>query len=302
MSFPGDQVTAPPDRRRPSPAREYAYAPARGSLDDDPVDSAPARNLPPVRNGRSARTGPGLPRAGQAPPGSGGNVAPPSTARVPRPRRGNARHPGTGPAPQPSDEHRTARPGWPDRGPAGAGGAPGRSRRDPARGYPPLPGDPGPRYPQPEFSAWNEPASPALQAREHLPYSAPTWADTGDAATAAASLGQSGRLALAERDADDLAGFSDDDLAGFSDDMAAWAASLAGGQAMASGEPSHPAGTGTIEREPEPAVPGAETPADAGKEPDAGSLPKVGSLHDAQSLLDVGSLNDAGSRHDALTG
>jgi len=297
MSFPGDQVTAPPDRRRPHPAGEYAYAAARGSFDNEGVDSTTAGNLPPVRHGLPARTGP-VRGTGQAPLAGPASVPPLSTARVPRPRHGNARHPGTGRAPQPGDEHRAARPGWPTRGTAGAGGTRGRSRRDPARGYPPLPDDPGPRYPQPEFSAWNGPAESARRAQEHLPHSAPTWADTGEAA-AAASPGHRSGLALAERADDDLAefrdddraGFRDDDRAGFSDDMATWAASLAGAQAIASGERSHPAGTGTIEREPEAA------------EPDTRALPDVGSLHDTRALPDVGSLHaprplpDVGSLH-----
>jgi hypothetical protein len=293
MSFRGDQVTAPPDRRRPHPAGEQAYAAARGSLDDEPVGSGPAPSLPSTRNGLPGRTGPGLSQAGQARRASPGNVAPLGTARVPRPRRGNAPYPGTGRAPQPGDEHRGARPGH---GPARAWGAPGRSRRDPARGYPPPPGDPGPRYPQPEFSAWNEPAAPATRAQGHLPYSAPTSADTGDAA-AAASLGQGSGLALAERADGVLAGFSDNDLA-------AWAASLADAQAMASGEPSHPAGAGTIEREPERPRPDAGTLADAGTRSYAGSQtgswPRtdVGPRHDA-SLPDVGSLHDARLRRDS---
>jgi hypothetical protein len=282
MSFPGDQVTAPPDRRRPHPAGEQAYAAAaRGSLDDEPAGSGPAPNLPSTRNGPPGRTGPVPSQAGQARRASSGNVPPLGTARVPRPRGGNAPHPGTGRAPQPGDKHRGARPG---NGPAGARGAPGQARRDPARGYPPPPGDPGPRYPQPEFSAWNDPAAPATLAQEHLPYSAPTSADTGHAA-AAASPGQGSGLALAERADDVLAGFSDNDLA-------AWAASLAGTQAMASGGPSHPAGAGTIEREPERAEPDAGTPADAGprsyagRRPGGGSRPDVGSLHDARLRRD----------------
>jgi hypothetical protein len=276
MSFPGDQVMAPPDRRRPHPVGEYAYVAAGGSFDDEPGDSVPAGNLPPVRNGLPARTG-GLPRAGQPRAGqprlaSPGNVPPLSAARVPRPRQEDAWPPGTGRPAQPGEKHRAARPGRPARGRVGAGGTRGRSRRDPARGYPPLPGDPGPRYPQPEFSAWNEPSASAPRAQEHLPYSAPTWADAGNAA--AASPGHDSGLALAERADDDLAGFRDGDLAGFSDDTAAWAASLVGARAMASGKPSHPAGTGISVREPEPA------------ERDAEPLPDVGSLHDARSRRD----------------
>jgi hypothetical protein len=194
---------------------------------------------------------------------------------------------------------------------------PGRPRRDPARGYPPLPGDPGPRYAQPEFSAWNEPAASTPQARERLPYSAPTWADTGDTA-ASTSLGHGSGLALAERGDHDLAESSDDGLAGISDDVvAAWTASLADTQALASGAPSHPAvGTGTIDRGPEPAEADAEPLADAepksgtapqsyaGPRTDSGSRPAIGSLHDAGprphpgSRPDTGSQLDTGSRPD----
>ena len=288
MSFPGDQVTASPDRRRPRPGGEYAYAPARGSFGDEPDDFAAPGKVPSARGELPPRTRPGLVRAGQTQLASPGNVRPLGTARVPRPRQGNAPHPGTGRAPRPGDKHRAARPGWPGRGPAGAGGAAGRSRRDPARGYPPLPGDPGPRYPQPEFSAWNEPAAPAPRAQEvpefsawnqpaasapraqevgeRLPYSAPTRPDSGDAAAVSREHGSG--LALAERGVDDLAGISDD--------VAAWAAGLADARAMAPGEPSHPAvGTGAIDREPEPAEPDAEPQAALG------SVPAIGSLHDA---------------------
>src|SRR5580704_4880112 len=296
MSFPGDQVTAAPDRRRPHPAEDYAYAPTRASFDDQPVDLAPAENLPPVRDAQPARMSPGLSRAGQTRLASPGDVPPVSAMPVPRPRQGNAPHRGNGRAPQRGDRHRAAHPGH---SPAAARSAPGRSRRDPARGYPPLPGDPGPRYPQPEFSAWNEPAASAPRAREaqeSLLYSAPTWAGTGDAAVAP-SRGHGSGLALAERGDDDLAEFCDDGPAEFSDDdVTAWAASLADAQATASGEPSPSAsGTGTIEREPEPAEPDAELPADAEPQHAIGSLPAIGSLHDAGPRRDSAASRTASS-------
>jgi hypothetical protein len=134
----------------------------------------------------------------------------------------------------------------------------------------------------------------ARQAQEHLPYSAPTWACTGDAA-ATASLGHGSGLALAERGDDDLAKSCVAGLAGISDDVAAWTASLADTQALASGEPSPPAvGAGTIDRLPDPAEPDAEPLADAELQPSAGSRPDGGSRRNGASLPAIGSLHDAG--------
>jgi hypothetical protein len=100
-----------------------------------------------------------------------------------------------------------------------------RARRGPANGYPPLPGEPGPRYPQDQFSAWNEPASSAGTPIEQLLASAPTWADTGDTGSVPPDPGLGGGVALAERPggpgrqaggigqyADDLAGYSDEEV------------------------------------------------------------------------------------------
>jgi hypothetical protein len=312
MSFPGDQVTAPPDRRWPHPTGAYAYRSARGSLGDEPVDFASAGNPLPVRDAAPVRTGPGRPEAGQARFASPGNVPSLSSPAVPRPRPANAPHPGAGRPPRPGSKHRAA-PGWTDPGPAGAVDVPGRHRRDPARGYPPRPGDPGPRYPQAEFSAWNEPgtsAPRAQQARERLPYSAPTWADTGNAA--AASPGHGSGLALAERGDDDLArsrdgglaGSRDGGLAGISDDgVAGWTVGPADTQALASGEPSHPAaGIGTIDRVPEPADSDAVPLAGAEAQSSAGSLPAIGSLRDAGPHPHAGSRPDAGPRPDGAAG
>ena len=161
MSLPGDQVTAPPEQRRPHPAGEYAYVPTRGSFDGEPFDLAPAGNLPPARERGPPGIRPGQPRPGQTRPASQRDVPPVSATSVPRPRQGHAPQPG--PGRRPSQVTGTA-PALPRQQPGRSSGAPGRSRRDPARGYPPLPGDPGPRYPQPEFSAWNEPAGPAPRA------------------------------------------------------------------------------------------------------------------------------------------
>lgn len=299
MSFRGDQATAPPDRRRPHPAEDYAYASARGSFAGEPVEFTPAGSLPSVRDGLPVRPAPGRPGAGQARLADPGNISTLNTPSVPRPRRGNAPYPGTGRALGPGDKHRATRPGWPDHGPAGAGGSPGRSRRDPARGYPPLPGDPGPRYPQPEFSAWNEPAASAPRTQERLPYSAPTWADTGDAA-ATTSRGYGSGLALAERGDDDLAESRHDGLAGISDDdVTAWTASLAETQALAPGEPSHPAvGAGPIDRQLEPdaeSQSSAERRPGGGSRADGRSRPAIGSLHDAGPQPHAGSRPDTGA-------
>src|SRR5437764_5109347 len=116
----------------------------------------------------------------------------------------------------------------------GPGGGPGRTRRGPARGYPPLPGEPGPRYPQPEFSAWNEPAVPAPRFPAGLRCPGPAWGGTGEA--------------LAERAAD---------LADSAGDAAGWPAGLTGARPVAPHEPSYPARAGTGERGPGLAGPAA---------------------------------------------
>ena len=126
MSLPGDQVTAPPQQRRPHPAGEYAYVPAQDSFDGEPFDLAPAGNVPSARRGQ--------PRRGQTRLASQGNVPQLSTAKVPRPRQGQARQPGTGPAPRPRDKHRAARPAPPDSGPAGAAARPEPAARPDGHG------------------------------------------------------------------------------------------------------------------------------------------------------------------------
>jgi hypothetical protein len=119
----------------------------------------------------------------------------------------------------------------------------GEPRRGPANGYPPRPGAPAPRYPQDQFSAWNEPAAPSGTHPEQpsgtpielLMAAAPTWADTGEAGTAPPDSGSAhGGVALAERPADrtrhahgpgDLTRYPDDlysdegDLTRYPDDL-----------------------------------------------------------------------------------
>lgn len=98
-----------------------------------------------------------------------------------------------------------------------------RARRGPANGYPPLPGEPGPRYPQGQFSAWNEPAVPAATPIEQLIASAPTWADAGNTASLPPDPGPGGGVALSERprgfgqQAGDIGQYTDN-LAGYSDE------------------------------------------------------------------------------------
>ena len=65
-----------------------------------------------------------------------------------------------------------------------------------------MPDDLGPRYPQPEFSAWNESAAPAPRVADDLPFSAPAWSDTGNALT---RPGPGAGTALADRADEDLA-------------------------------------------------------------------------------------------------
>jgi hypothetical protein len=170
----------------------------------------------------------------------------------------------TGYAPQPGHGPHVARPGLLDGGPAAAAIRTGRSQGGPARGYPPLPGDPGPRYPQREFAAWNEPETPAPQTFGDLPFAAPTWSDTGSFDQSRPGAGGRG-VALAERAGDDLAGLSDDDIA-------AWAASLTDAQVAAPEEPLAAAaggGPGTGESTTRLPQPDAERP-DTEPTPDRG--------------------------------
>jgi hypothetical protein len=145
--------------------------------------------------------------------------------------------------------------------PAAAGARSQRSRPGPARGYAPLPGDPGPRYPQREFSAWNESAASASLSTDELPlstgelpFSAPTWADT-DAFDRPDPEPAAHGVALAERPGDprELAGFSDDDVA-------AWTALLADSQGAPAASSPFAAGAGTEESTAGPSGPDAGSP------------------------------------------
>ena len=118
--------------------------------------------------------------------------------------------------------------------PAGATAPAAPPRRGPAHGYPPRAGDPGPRYPQDQFAAWNEaPAAAQSSAEPPMPLMAPapTWADTIEADPPPSA---GGGVALAERSRD-LSGYAlgewrggfgehtlldrpGDDLDGYSDD------------------------------------------------------------------------------------
>jgi hypothetical protein len=146
--------------------------------------------------------------------------------------------------------------------PPAAGARGERSRPGPAHGYAPLPGDPGPRYPQREFSAWNQSAAPPslstdelTLSTDELPFSAPTWADTD--AFDRPDPGPAGQgVALAERPR------SPRDLAGFSgDDVAARTAILADSQAAPAASSPFAAGAGTEESTAGPSGP------DAGSQP-----------------------------------
>jgi hypothetical protein len=111
----------------------------------------------------------------------------------PAPRRGRRRHAAGG------GHDLAGQPG----GPAEATASAASPRRGPAHGYPPRPGDPGPRYPQGQFAAWNEaPAAPQPSAEPSTPLmaSAPTWADTAE--TDLPSPADGGGVALAERPGD----------------------------------------------------------------------------------------------------
>jgi hypothetical protein len=275
MSYPGDQAITPADQWWRYESGQHAYVPAQAGFDVAPPELVPANGgyAASAPSGQAATTGPGYAaRTGN------GQAEQSGAGYAPRPRAGYA--------PQPGNGYRPARPGP---GPAAAAVRAGRSPRDPARGYPPLPGDPGPRYPQREFSAWNEPAVPAPRAPEDLPFSAPTWSDVSSAfdepvpaprapedlpfsaptwSDVSSAFDEPGPgpgghgVALAERAGDDLADFS-------ADDLAAWDASLADELTGAPGQPSPPAapaGTAALDDSPaalpEPALAAGPSPDD----------------------------------------
>ena len=165
---PGQQA---PDQ--PSAADWPGYAsPAAGPGNPPPRGSAPAagtgpsRALPPRRG-----TGPSPalpPRAGPSRGGTGPSRGGTGPSPVLPPRGG-----GTGPA-GPASSGATPPRGIsyrrdvaPSRGTTAAGSVPPRGtvsgggsprRKGPIRGYPPIPGQPGPVYPPGQFSVWNRPS------------------------------------------------------------------------------------------------------------------------------------------------
>lgn len=239
MSHPGDQVTAPPDQWWPDRSGQDAYVPVRAGFAEEPGELiASGGYAASARNGRPGHAGAGYG------PASGRGPARPATADVPRPREGRPGRVSTslapgGLAPQQGSGYRVPHPGLPDARAADAAVRPGRSPGGPARGYPPLPGDPAPRYPQREFAAWNEPLT-APVASDAMHAFAPAWPGTGDVADrpgpATGPRPGTGNqvVALAERAAEDLTRLTDEDFA-------AWTASLAAEQATATQETRAPA-------------------------------------------------------------
>jgi hypothetical protein len=265
---PGNQAPADhaPQGYAPADHAPRGYAPAdhapRGyaTADHAPRGYPPAVDVP-AGYPSAADAAAGYALSGYSPSGyAPSGYAPPSDAPAGRP--------GAGGVPQQGNGFLPARRSLPDSTPGTAAVRPGRSRPGPARGYPPRPADPGPRYPQREFSAWNEPA-PASLTPDDLPLSAPTWPDTGSAFDPPGP--GAGGVALAERARGDLA---DDELANFSDgDVAAWAASLADELAVAAQAPAPPAGrTGTH-----------QGTAAGRSEPDAGAPPDGGASRTARA-------------------
>jgi hypothetical protein len=203
----GYTASAGPRPASPQPARPPSALPRRTAPYNGPAPRTPA--VPRQRRGRHAGGGYDTDQA-----------AGPEVARQ-SPGNGATRrtHANQGarqePRPQGTSDSGVAAP--PVRG--------SRAQRGPANGYPPLPGEPGPRYPQGQFSAWNEPAPPAATPIEQLMASAPTWADAGDAGSVPPGQGPGGGVALAERPGglrqhtgdigqytDDLAGYSDEEV------------------------------------------------------------------------------------------
>ncbi len=75
-----------------------------------------------------------------------------------------------------------------------------------------MPGEPGPWYAEPQFSAWNVAAAqPGVDAR-YLPVPAPAWPDTGASFAPAEHEPGGGGVAIAERTDEDLAGLAADRL------------------------------------------------------------------------------------------
>ena len=143
-----------PRQHRPIPRTASPRRPARNGPPRQGTGPSPA--LPP--RGAPARTGPSRggtgpsaalpPRGGTPPPGPSRPGLPPPGATPPRGTsyaRGGASSQETAPAGVSPAQRAVSR-----------GGSP--RRRGPIRGYPPMPGQPGPVYPPGQFSVWNRPS------------------------------------------------------------------------------------------------------------------------------------------------
>src|SRR5207244_2174089 len=127
---PPSAITGPPRHGTgPSPALPPRGGPQRQGTGPSPT--LPARGVPPRD---STGSSPAMPPPSGAPP-----------PRVTRSARGGAASPRPAPAGVSAAQRAVSR-----------GGSP--RRRGPIRGYPPMPGQPGPVYPPGQFSVWNRPS------------------------------------------------------------------------------------------------------------------------------------------------
>ena len=247
----------------PGPRQGYARHASVGYL--------PRPDAPQDGNGYQPARRPIRPASGPAESGSRPAESGPRTAQAgPRTAQAGPRTAQAGPrTAQAGPRTAEPRPRLAEPGPRAL-----QSRRGPAYGYPPMPDDLGPRYPQPEFSAWNESAAPAPRVADDLPFSAPTWSDTGNALT---RPGPGAGTALADRADEDLATLAGELAEVADDDPAAWTADV---DAEATSYPadSYPAASpGTDKREAEAEHEAALAELEARlSEPDAAPLPDTG--------------------------
>jgi hypothetical protein len=180
----------PGDAAEPGTGRGYGNAPVPPQgYGNGPVPPQGYGNGPVPPQGYGNRPVPpqGYGNRPVPPQGYGNRPVPPQGYGTdPAPRRGRPRHAGRG------YDDRAGRQGGPGNSTA-AGADP---RRGPAHGHPPRAGDPGSRYQQDQFAAWNGAPGASQESAQPLMASAPTWADTGEADLPPAD---GGGVALAER-------------------------------------------------------------------------------------------------------
>ncbi len=203
---PDRRVSTPPDLADYVPRARSGYAPA--DLDSAPSGQRPTDGLLALSD-RVATASPPAPSSGAA---TDNHPAPSSRATTDNHPAPSGRATAASPSALPAGSATGG-------SPLLSGGRNSRSRRGPASGYPPMPGEPGPWYSEPQFSAWNAVAEEHRGDAHHLPVPAPTWSDTRDTFIATGGGPNGGGVALAER-----AGWAGEDLAEQGgQDLAGWA-------------------------------------------------------------------------------